>query len=148
MKYQNSVVTLILHKGQILLQHNPKWGDYSFIGGKLEENETPLEAAYREVEEELSLKRQVDFYLEAYHPNVIELEKISKRTKELTHYRFYLFFLIAKQNFLNQIQSEKNIWLPVSEIQTGKSNFKVSELVSNVLLQIELKHQDSLKDIT
>ena len=41
---------------EVLVVHRPKYDDWSLPKGKLEPNETPAEAAVREVEEEASLK--------------------------------------------------------------------------------------------
>lgn len=147
MNYQTSVVVIVLQNGNILLQYNQKWKDYSFVGGKLEENETPLAAAYREIEEELSLEKNVDFILKEWEPSSIELEKVSKRTNQLTHYKFYLFFLVAKQNFLQKLKSEKNIWIPVIEIQKGVSKQNISDLVKDILQKIEITNRDSFLGI-
>lgn len=147
MNSQISVIACILHEGKILLQYNPKWLDYSFVGGKLEEQETPLQAAYREVEEELSITRGLDFNLEILEPGEIQIERFSKRTKQLTNYKFYLFFLIAKQNFLNKISTEKNLWVPVSEIQTKQAKNNLSELVYDVFSRVNLNNYDSFKNL-
>ncbi|MCX7999412.1 MAG: NUDIX domain-containing protein [Leptospiraceae bacterium] len=147
MNYQNSVVILIVHKNHLLLQYNPKWNDFSFIGGKLEPNETPMEAAYREVEEELQLTRSRDFVLEEWKPQLIEFEKMSKRTNSLTHYKIYLYSLLAQRNFLVSLQTNKNLWIPVEEIQKGESKENVSELVKDVLSKITIHEHESFKDL-
>ncbi len=146
MNYRTSVFALVLHKSQILLQHNPKWGDYSFIGGKLEENEIPIEAAYREIEEELYIQRNVDFLIQEFSPKYVELEKISKRTHTLTHYKIYLFYLTAQRNFLTSLRPE-NIWIPVLDIQNGSSSYKISEIVKEIVPKLELSAYDSFQKV-
>lgn len=146
MNYQSSVFILILHNSQILLQRNLKWGDYSFVGGKLEKEEAPLNGAYREIEEELFIQKNIDFLLQEFSPSYLELEKISKRTQVLTRYKIYLFYLTAQRNFLNQIRSE-NVWIPIADIKNGTSAYKVSDIVSEIIPHLNLDGYDSFKNV-
>ena len=63
---QKSAGLLILHENKMLLLHptNAPWyGTYSIPKGKLEKNETLIQAAIRETEEEVGLKikeKQID----------------------------------------------------------------------------------------
>ncbi len=55
-KYIECSCVIIQSKNkQYLLVYNKKYGNWAFPGGKLEVNETPLEAAKREVFEETNL---------------------------------------------------------------------------------------------
>jgi 8-oxo-dGTP diphosphatase len=47
---------IVERDGHVLVVHRPKYGDWSFPKGKLEDGETWEEAALREVEEETGLR--------------------------------------------------------------------------------------------
>jgi 8-oxo-dGTP diphosphatase len=47
---------IVEHDGRVLVVHRPKYDDWSFPKGKLEDGETWEEAALREVEEETGLR--------------------------------------------------------------------------------------------
>jgi 8-oxo-dGTP diphosphatase len=47
---------IVLRNGRVLLVHRPKYDDWSFPKGKLDEGESWEEAAVREVEEETGLR--------------------------------------------------------------------------------------------
>ena len=47
---------LVVRDGKVLLVHRPKYDDWSFPKGKLDDGETHEEAALREVEEETGLR--------------------------------------------------------------------------------------------
>jgi 8-oxo-dGTP diphosphatase len=47
---------VVVRDGRVLLVHRPKYDDWSFPKGKLEDGETWEEGALREVEEETSLR--------------------------------------------------------------------------------------------
>jgi len=146
MLFQKSVIIFIVHQNQLLLQYNPKWGDFSFIGGKLELEELPLEAACREVEEELTIQRQVDFELIEFSPNFFEIEKFSQRTETLTHYIFYLFYLKAKTNFLPKINPKQNIWISLDDKNYFQKN-NISEIAKSILEKVNIVNLDSFQSV-
>ncbi len=57
-KYRNFVRNIIIKNEKILLIKEDKYNriSWNFPGGKIEENETPLEAVIRETQEEIGIK--------------------------------------------------------------------------------------------
>jgi 8-oxo-dGTP diphosphatase len=60
---------VVIHEGQCVVVHRPRYDDWSLPKGKLEPGETWLEAALREVEEECGLRCRLGGELPAtdYH---------------------------------------------------------------------------------
>ncbi|MEY4731880.1 MAG: hypothetical protein RL681_826, partial [Candidatus Parcubacteria bacterium] len=59
-----TATAIIIKEGKILLvrrSENPYKGEWDFVGGFLEENETPIEALKREVREELGVSCRADY---------------------------------------------------------------------------------------
>lgn len=57
---------IVLREGQVLLVHRPRYGDWSFPKGKLDDGESPLETALREVREETGWTCQAVQFLGAF----------------------------------------------------------------------------------
>ncbi|NMM63143.1 CoA pyrophosphatase [Clostridium sp. P21] len=101
--YRKNAVMILLHKVQgktnivfevrsFNLRHQP--GDICLPGGKLEENESPLDGSIRETMEELNLKRD-------------DLELIGKMDYIITPYNFIMYPFIGTLNRSN-IQPNKD----------------------------------------
>jgi 8-oxo-dGTP diphosphatase len=58
---------LVVRDGQVLLVHRPKYDDWTFPKGKLEDGESWEDAALREVEEETSLRCELGAYVGSTH---------------------------------------------------------------------------------
>lgn len=56
-------VSVYKKNGQMLAVTNRRWGGFTLPGGKVEPNETPEEAAFRELEEETGLTASAMKYL-------------------------------------------------------------------------------------
>jgi 8-oxo-dGTP pyrophosphatase MutT (NUDIX family) len=63
---------IVRRDGHVLLVHRPKYDDWAFPKGKLEDGETWEECAVREVEEETALRCEAGAYLDSTHYPVRE----------------------------------------------------------------------------
>lgn len=136
---QEVVIIIIEKENKFLFQKNPKWHDLSFIGGKVDPpDKSPLDAAYRECGEELAIQRDIDYVLESLEPNLIQEEKLSKRTGKVTLYKFYLFKMIIKRDISQKLDTEENVWLKKEEINNPSSNIHLSEIVQSIFPILDL----------
>ena len=126
-----------LGKTEYLTQWNEKWQAYSLIGGHREDGESFRDCCIREIEEELGLKRDVDFTL-ADRPErpTYEYTAFSKSAQEVTCYQVELFSARIARSAMTAIEAIHDIrWLTVGEIQhrqtsTGRT---VSEQIAIIL---------------
>jgi 8-oxo-dGTP diphosphatase len=72
---------LVVRDGRVLVVHRPKYGDWAFPKGKLEDGESWEEAAVREVEEETGLRAELGSYVGSTHYDVRD------GCKEVRYYR-------------------------------------------------------------
>jgi len=75
-KIDFTVEVFIVHKNKVLLRKHDKYGIWLSVGGHIELNEDPNQAATREVKEEVGLDIILDNTLQTYHgveTNVKEL---------------------------------------------------------------------------
>jgi len=72
---------LVVRDGRVLVVHRPKYDDWAFPKGKLEDGETWEQAAVREVEEETSLRCELGPYLGSTR------YELSEGLKEVRYYR-------------------------------------------------------------
>src|SRR5205814_721947 len=72
---------LVVRDGSVLVVHRPKYDDWAFPKGKLEDGETWEEAALREVEEETGLRCELGEYAGSTHYDV------DAGRKEVRYYR-------------------------------------------------------------
>ncbi|MCB1156323.1 MAG: NUDIX hydrolase [Leptospiraceae bacterium] len=148
MEIQESVIVLILDKGKILLQKNRQWNDLSFVGGKKEEydGDDPIETAYREVEEELGIKRKEEFTLERLKPGVIELNRFSKRKQEYRNYRICPFFLKMPASLKTKLEAEENCWIELKNLSSYSSQEEqISALVLDILPSLDISNKESFQ---
>jgi len=83
----NVVGTMFFKDNKLLIDKPRKRPTYQMIGGKVEENETPLEAAIRECHEELGDKAVFD---ESLFELVMEFDEIAT-SDGVTPIHFYVF---------------------------------------------------------
>lgn len=123
---------------EYLTQWNEKWQAYSLIGGHREEGESFRECCIREIEEELELKRDVNFGVpETPVAPTVEFMMYSKTAGEETRYRMQLFRVeIGSARDRELIDANPvNRWLSESEIgnRLSSEGRPVSEQVVRVL---------------
>lgn len=114
---------------------------YNLVGGKVEENETDEDAAYRELEEETGITKQdiilshlMDFQ---YEMSNIELQvyvgKLNKE-KSLVEEMNHLQWISIYENFydMTKYAGEGNIYHILEQVKIYRDRlFKVEELVEN-----------------
>jgi 8-oxo-dGTP diphosphatase len=72
---------LVVRGGRVLLVHRPRYDDWAFPKGKLDDGETWEDAALREVEEETSLRCELGPYAGSTH------YPLREGMKEVRYYR-------------------------------------------------------------
>lgn len=101
----NVVGTIFLENNKLLLDKPRKRPTYQMIGGRIEDDETPLEAAIRECHEELGSEAIFD---ESRFEFVMEFDEIAS-SDGITPIHFYVFkyngILNGKINTSDEIES-------------------------------------------
>jgi 8-oxo-dGTP pyrophosphatase MutT (NUDIX family) len=129
---------------EYLTQWNEKWDAYSLVGGHREDGESFRDCCIREIEEELSLKSEVDFRVDLLPiaPS-LEYSAFSKSAGVETHYRFELFVteLMTDEARKKVTTNPDNRWVGVYELRGGiASNLRpIAVQVKNVVNQLEFK---------
>jgi 8-oxo-dGTP diphosphatase len=95
---------LVVRDGDVLLVHRPKYDDWSFPKGKLEEGESWEEAACREVEEETGLACSAGEEVGRTHYAVAD------GPKEVRYYRMAAGGEACAQNEVDEVR-----WVPLGE---------------------------------
>ena len=102
---------LILHNNKILLVHptnSPWYGTYSIPKGKLENNETYIQAAIRETEEEIGIR--IDKKLISKEYKVIQY----KNEKDIVYKELYYFIVNLDEPLIidkSKIQFDEVDWV-------------------------------------
>ena len=128
MHRQFTATVYIFHEDKVLLHRHPKHLKWLPPGGHLEPNETPPEAARREVKEETGLDiifiEQENLKIEAYNgvsferPFFCLLEHIPESKNEAAHQHMDMIYLatLADTNQLGQIPSEF-LWFKLNDVK-------------------------------
>jgi 8-oxo-dGTP pyrophosphatase MutT (NUDIX family) len=95
---------IIVRDGAVLLVHRPKYDDWSFPKGKLEEDESWEEGAVREVEEETGLRCSVGAFVGSTRYFVLQ------GTKAVRYYRMTCEGEPHAQNEVDEVR-----WAPFEE---------------------------------
>ena len=130
MKKLNVILVYNKDESKILMckrTKEPYKGKYNLVGGKVEENETKLKAAYRELKEETGISNKdivlthiMDF---KYSMQNMELEvyagKLNKDVKLVEEVN-KLYWIDKNENFYdtNIYGGERNIWHMVKQTET------------------------------
>ena len=101
----NVVGTIFLENNKLLLDKPRRRPTYQMIGGRIEDDETPLEAAIRECHEELGSEAIFD---ESRFEFVMEFDEIAS-SDDITPIHFYVFKytgeLKGKMNISEEIEN-------------------------------------------
>lgn len=156
MKSKHFTTTVyIIHQEKVLLLLHPKFEKWLPPGGHIEENETPPEAAKREVLEEtgFDIKLVSDEHLWMNHPNTCSIERpfhcalqnIPSFRDEEEHQHIDLAFLahprgVAKEK--KEVIEEHLKWFSLEEIETLTEDdifHDVKAIIKNILAPEKLK---------
>jgi 8-oxo-dGTP diphosphatase len=89
---------LVVRDGRVLVVHRPKYDDWAFPKGKLENGESWERAAVREVKEETSLRCELGPYLGSTHYPVRE------GLKEVRYFRMTAEAAASPQNEVDEVR--------------------------------------------
>ena len=119
-----------------LLQWNPKWNCYNFIGGKVDnalgDNDNFAYAIRREIAEEIGIGNMADVFAEQ-EIEQIRLWQYSEREKKLKSYHFSIFRIQFFPDFPVDMQKMKRAlrWLSTKYKNTYVSKEEVMRLKTN-----------------
>lgn len=121
------VGTMFFDDNKLLIDKPRKRPTYQMIGGRVEEHETPLEAAIRECHEELGINAQFDKNL---FELVMEFDEIAT-SDGITPIHFYVFQYNGKLkgNLETSEEIEKFLWFDSSMDRDILSNTLKNEVV-------------------
>ena len=109
----------------------PYKGLYNFVGGKVEENETDEEAAYRELHEETGISR-----------NDIELDHFM----DLNYYKYenniQVFYGILNKEVLLVEEKNKLEWVEINDELLNNKKFAGNYNIPHIIAQIKKYLQD------
>ncbi len=137
MKYEESFGVIPLRKQNgcwevFIIQHN-KGHYWGFPKGHAEEDETPIEAAYRELKEETNLDPvgaiRTDPFTEQYQ-FTLKGERISKRVS-------YFLTEVTGNVVLQNEEISKGIWLPVEEAIEKVTHSEGKSILSQVVIILQ-----------
>ena len=95
---------VVVRDGRVLLVHRPKYDDWAFPKGKLEDGESWEDAAVREVEEETGLRCELGDYVGSTH------YPLREGMKEV---RYYLMRSVDEARARNEIDDVR--WVPFAD---------------------------------
>ncbi|QQG44596.1 MAG: NUDIX domain-containing protein [Candidatus Roizmanbacteria bacterium] len=124
-----TVEVFIIFKNKVLLRKHDKYKKWLSVGGHIELHEDPVEAAIREVKEEVGLDiklddslkrfREKDETIELIPPYFLNRNRINKTHEHIT----FIYFARSKTDIINQSENEKSEecrWFTRKEIEENK----------------------------
>jgi len=109
---------ILVRDGAVLLVHRPKYDDWSFPKGKLEEGESWEDAAVREVEEETGLRCELGEEVGRTHYVVLQ------GPKEVRYFAMSCDGDARAQNEVDEVR-----WVPLDEARALLSEDRDRELL-------------------
>lgn len=136
-KIINVVGTMFFKDNKLLIDKPRKRPTYQMVGGKVEEGETPLEAAIRECHEELGNKAIFD---ESKIKLVMEFDEIATSDNK-TKIHFYVFKYdgILQGKLTKSSEIEDFMWYDTSKGMDLLSNTLKNEVVPYAIKQNLIK---------
>lgn len=123
----NVVGTMFFKSNKLLIDKPRKRATYQMIGGRVEENETPLEAAIRECHEELGAKALFD---ENKLELVMDFDEIATSDPNLKiHFYVYKYNGELKGELTESEEIESFLWYDSTNGQDILSNTLKNEVV-------------------
>lgn len=123
----NVVGTMFFKDNKLLIDKPRKRATYQMIGGRVEENETPLEAAIRECHEELGAKALFD---ENKFELVMDFDEIATSDPNLKiHFYVYKYNGELKGELTESEEIESFLWYDSTNGQDILSNTLKNEVV-------------------
>ena len=124
-----------LNKGLFCIRSkNPYKGKYNFVGGKVEENETNDEAAYRELFEETGISS-----------NEIELDHFM----DLNYFKYennlQVYYGILKNEVTLVEEKNKLEWVTINEELLNNKKFAGNYNIPHIIKQIKVYLRDGIK---
>ena len=138
----NVVGTIFLKNNKILIDKPRKRNTYQMVGGKIEENETPLQAAIRESYEELGKNINLN---EKSFEQVMEFDEIATSDGK-TPIHFYVFKYKGKLKGELEISQEieKFLWYDSSLGNEILSNTLKNEVIPYCLKNNLIKEKEGI----
>lgn len=127
-KIDFTVEVFVVYRNKVLLRKHDKLKKWLGVGGHIELDEDPVQAAIREVKEEVGLNIQLDSTLKPKYnlgtgdlipPYYLNRHKISKTHEHIA----LVYFARSKKNKIKQGKTEKSEackWLTKKEIEKNK----------------------------
>ncbi len=123
----NVVGTMFFKDNKLLIDKPRKRATYQMIGGRVEDNETPLQAAIRECHEELGTKAIFD---ETKLELVMDFDEIATSDPNLKiHFYVYKYNGILKGELTTSEEIENFLWYDSSHGEDILSNTLKNEVV-------------------
>lgn len=98
-------------KDKVLFIYHKKYNSWSWIGGHLEDGETPIDASIRELEEESGLREK------PFSKTPILVQKL--RARNHFHYDVCYLYIVDEETPLkvNTIETDGISWIPLSKLE-------------------------------
>ena len=133
----NAIVVFNKETDKMLMckrRHNPYKGLSNFVGGKIEENENGLDAAYRELEEETAITK-----------NDITLSHLMDFTYHLGN--CYLEVYVGKLNKSIDVSGDENelYWSTLDHNFFDATQYAGEGNIGHIMMHVEMYREDLLK---